>query len=404
LILFTIFSAGVLAVILFWVTYNICILVAGIRRKSERTYRKTTESPRFSLIVPAKDEAPVIGRCLTALLNLDYPRDKMEIIVVDGNSKDATFIISSELSKKNPGAIKVLRESGSKGKPYALNVALPYVSGEIVGVFDADSVPEPGALHKISTYFGDQKVVAVQGKGKSLNAKSNLLTRIASVEEEAWFEALLAGREKLNLFIPLTGSCQFVRTEVLRQLGGWNEAALTEDVEFALRLVEKRYLVKYAPNVVSWQETPSSLNSLFLQRCRWYCGYMVAALKYGRLLKRVSRKVVDAEIMLFGPFVMLLCLVSYVNWAINLTFLPQTGLDIFFSAIIVALTTVSLLSVGIALVFQEPYIKLRSLIFIPFIYVYWLIQVGIVSWAFLHLFWPHRVWHKTIKHGIGTLK
>ena len=181
----------------------------------------------------------------------------MEIIVVDGNSKDATSTICSEFSAKYPNIIKTICESSSRGKPTALNLALPHLTGEIVGVFDADSVPEKDTLRKIASYFNDQSVMAVQGKACSLNEKKNMLTRIASMEEKAWFQALLTGREKLNLFVPLTGSCQFVRSKVLKELGGWDETALAEDVELALRLVEKDYLVKYAPDVCSWQETPS---------------------------------------------------------------------------------------------------------------------------------------------------
>jgi len=77
------------------------------------------------------------------------------------------------------------------------------------------------------------------------------LTRLVSAEEKAWFQALLSGREKLQLFVPLNGSCQFIRCNVLEELGGWDEASLTEDVELALRLVEKKYQIKYAHDVAA---------------------------------------------------------------------------------------------------------------------------------------------------------
>ena len=403
MILFAIFSASVLAVILFWAAYHVYILIAGVRSKSKHLYTQLSEFPKFSLIVPAKDESLVVGRCLNALLSLDYPKEKMEIILVDGNSKDATRTISSELSAKYPDSIKIIRESNSQGKPTALNLALPHVTGEIVGVFDADCVPEEDTLRKIASYFIDQSIAAVQGNARSLNGKKNMLTRIASIEEKAWFQALLTGREKLNLFIPLTGSCQFVRSNVLRELGGWDETALTEDVELALRLVEKDYKIKYASDVCSWQETPSGLGALAKQRCRWYRGYMEAALKYGRLLNKINRKTLDAEISLVGPYMMILCLISYVNWALNILFFPQTSSYLTFSAIVVALTTVSLLSVGLALVFGDKPAKAKNILWLPFVYVYWLIQVGIGSWAFLQiLFRRRRVWQKTVKKGSTT--
>ena len=104
--------------------------------------------------------------------------------------------------------------------------------------------------------------MALQGRTTSLNEKCNALTRVIATEERAWFQTLLSGREKLQLFVPLNGSCQFVRTNVLEELGGWDENSLTEDVELALRLVEKKHLIKYAPDVCSGQETPNSISQL----------------------------------------------------------------------------------------------------------------------------------------------
>ena len=83
--------------------------------------------------------------------------------------------------------------------------------------------------------------MAVQGRTTSLNEKKNILTRVVAIEEKAWFQAMISGREKLQLFVPLNGSCQFIRCNMLEELGGWDESSLTEDVELALRLVEKKH-------------------------------------------------------------------------------------------------------------------------------------------------------------------
>jgi len=90
--------------------------------------------------VPTKDEEVVIARCLNSLLDLDYPKDKLEIIVVDGNSTDNTCKVCSDFQRNIPGRFKIINEKQSNGKPAALNLALTYTTGEIVGVFDADSV------------------------------------------------------------------------------------------------------------------------------------------------------------------------------------------------------------------------------------------------------------------------
>jgi cellulose synthase/poly-beta-1,6-N-acetylglucosamine synthase-like glycosyltransferase len=407
MIIFDIISIVLLSVLLFWTVYNGSIIYIGVRserkRRGVQLLNKDEILPTISIIVPTKDEEIVIGRCLEGLLKIDYPKDKLDIIVVDGNSADNTAKISSEFSQKYPGMFKVIREVASNGKPAALNLALKQVSGEIVGVFDADSIPQEDVLKKVAAYFNDKKLVAVQGRTSSLNEKSNILTRIIAVEEKAWFQALLSGREKLRLFVPLTGSCQFVRRNVLEEMGGWDETSLTEDVELALRLVEKNYAIKYASDVCSRQETPDGVRDLVRQRIRWYRGYMETAITYGRLLNNLNRRTMDAEISMGGPFMMVVSLLSYVNWFFVALFLSEHTPIINFTGLVIALTAVSLLSIGVGLAASEKPIKLRNVGWVPLIYVYWLLQMFIAGWAFLKLlFRRKRVWTKTVKKGFTS--
>jgi len=406
MIVFEITSGVLLGFLLFWTVYNGAIIYAGMRnrRKPTSSYNDINgATPRFSIIVPTKDEEVVIGRCLNSFLDLDYPADKMEIIVVDGNSADGTCEVCSDFSAKFPGGFKIIKEQVSKGNPAALNLALSYVTGEIVGVFDADSVPERDVLRKVSAYFNDKQVSAVQGRTTSLNAKKNVLTRVASMEEVAWFQALISGREKLKLFVPLNGSCQFVRRELLDELGGWDEKSLTEDVELALRLVEKNRQIKYAEDVCCGQETPNGFRDLVKQRVRWYRGYMETALKYGRLLETLNRKTVDAEISMGGPFMMVISLLSYINWIIAALLFSQRNAILSFTGLVILLTAISLLSVGVGVLATEKPFKLKNLLWVPAIYIYWLLQMCIAGLAFLKLlFRRKRAWDKTVKKGFVT--
>jgi cellulose synthase/poly-beta-1,6-N-acetylglucosamine synthase-like glycosyltransferase len=399
-----IISIVLLAVLLFWSIYNGSIIYVGIRNKrKESTFQNTvTTLPSFSIIVPTKNEELVVGRCLQGIMDIDYPKDKIEIVIVDGNSRDKTIQVCNEFSKKYPN-IKVIAEEESHGKPAALNLALSHTTMEIVGIFDADSLPDRNVLNKAAAYFEDNKIMAIQGRTTSINEKSNALTRVIAMEEKAWFQMLLSGREQLQLFVPLNGSCQFVKRTVLDELNGWDEGSLTEDVELALRLVEKDHVIKYAPDVCSGQETPDNLGNLTKQRIRWYRGYMETALKYGRLLNKVNKRRVDAEVSLAGPFMMVVSLLSYINWFVVVVFLTQSNPVVNFTGLVIALTAVSLVSIGIALAASEKPIKLRNIGWIPFIYVYWLTQMFVAGWAFLRLiFRRKRVWTKTAKIGSAT--
>jgi len=405
IIVFDIISIVLLAVLLFWTIYNGSIIYVGVRnkRKNQKIPQQTSSPqpyPTYSIIVPTKNEETVIRRCLNGILNIDYPKDKMQIIIIDGKSTDNTLKVCAEFQQKFPEIFQVISEKTTSGKPAALNLALPYVTGELVAVFDADSLPERDVLTKVASYFNDQNIQAIQGRTTSINEKSSILTRVIAMEEKAWFQMLLSGREKLHLFVPLNGTCQFIRRSVLTELGGWDERSLTEDVELAVRLVEKNHLVKYAHDVCSGQETPSALRSLIKQRLRWYRGYMETALKYGRLLDNINKKTLDAEISLGGPFMMVVSLLSYINWFLIAILFSQSTPVLNFTGLVIFLTAFSLVSVGIALTASEKPIKLRNILWIPAVYVYWMLQMVIAGWAFLNLiFRRKRDWTKTVKNG-----
>ncbi len=400
-----IISIILLTVLLFWTSYNVSIILAGVRskRKHYSLNEENTNFPKFSIIVPTKDEEVVIRRCLDGLLNLNYPKDKMEVIIVDGNSKDSTVSICSEFSAKYSEIFKIIPQKDSTGKPAALNLGLRHATGDIIGVFDADSLPENHTLQKIASYFNDPQIKAIQGRTTSLNEKRNILTRVVTMEEKTWFQATLVGKENLRLFVPLTGSCKFIRRQVLEELGGWDETSLTEDVELAVRFVEKKYLIKYAPDVCSGQETPNGLSDLFKQRVRWYRGYMETALKYGRVLQKIDRRTVDTEISLASPFLMVVSLLSYVNWFYVAFFMSRDSITVNLTGLVIVLTAVSLISIGIALAATEKPVKIRNLLWIPSIYTYWFVQTCFAGWAFIRLiFRRKRVWNRTAKKGFTS--
>lgn len=391
-----------------WSFYNLPILIAGTKYlyrskgKSDHAHRKKEESlPFFSLIVPVKNEEKVVGRLLDALSHLDYPVDKMEIIVVEDGSTDRTVDVCVEHAEKHAMNIKILHQSFSNGKPSALNFGIKHAKGEIVGIFDADSVPAPDALFNVRKYFEDSEVAAVQGRTLSINSEENMLTKFISYEETVWCEVYLRGKDVLSLFVHLKGSCQFIRRAVLEKLNGFDENILSEDMEISARLTEKNYKIRYASDVRSWQESPADLKQLFRQRTRWFRGTMEVAFKYGRLMAKPRRRSIDAEATLFGPFVLIVSLVTYFS-AFYTFFVPfPLGLlwqvTMQFTAVI---TTLTLLICGLALICASKPRKMGNLLWLPFIYFYWSLQAFIALYAVLLIvFRRPRRWLKTEKKG-----
>ena len=390
-----------------WSFYNLPILVAGIR-SARKSKKRTGESsvvhgdlPSVSIVVPVKNEKKVIGRLLDALAGLDYPAGKKEIIVVEDGSSDGTLDFCRNYAVEHNVKLRVLHKPYSDGKPSALNHGIKQARGEIVAVFDADSVPAEDALLKVVSYFEDDSVSAVQGRTLSINSEENMLTKFISREEAVWCEGYLRGKDDLNLFVRLKGTCQFFRRQVLKRLNGFDEGALSEDMELSARLTEQGHRIRYASDVKSWQESPSGLKQLLKQHVRWYRGDMEVAFKYGRLMASPSRRTVDAELTLFGPFVLIMSLLSLFAGGF-LVFAPSPFgfvLELLMrSASVFGLASMFLC--GLALICYSKPQGLRNALWIPFIYFFWILQSFIASYALLLIVLRRpRMWVRTEKSG-----
>jgi len=355
------------------------------------------EVPSFSVVVPLRNEEKVVSRLLEALVKVNYPSEKVEVVLVEDGSIDGTAKICEEYERKSRGKVRFLRKKQSNGKPSALNYALPYLKGDIVAVFDADSVPETDVFSSVVPYFDDSSVAAVQGRNLSINSETNMLTKFVSYEEAVWFEAYLRGKDTLNLFVHLKGSCQFVRRKVLEELGGWDGHSLSEDIEISAKLTAKGFRIRYASDVRSWQESTETIGQMFGQRARWFRGWMETAYRYGKLLRNPSLRNLDAEVTMFGPFIIILSLLSY---AFPLFTFPNIVLRSFFTSVGWFITTATVFTVGVALVFASKPVRKRNLLWLPFIYAYWCFQAFIAAYALLQgIFRRPRRWTKTEKNG-----
>lgn len=388
----------------FWSLYNGPILAMGIidfRRSKKKPHVSLENSslPSFSIILPVKNEETVINSVLNALSNLNYPENRREIIIVEDGSTDKTLEICMNYAKNHEG-FKVLHRESSCGKPPALNFGLNNAKGDIVAVFDADSIPDPNALMAASAYFRDKGIDAIQGKTLSMNGARNMLTRFASYEEVIWCEIYLRGKDLLKLFVHLKGNCQFIRRDVLIRVKGFDERVLCEDMELSAKLLDKGYTIRYASDVVALQESPSNLKTLFRQRTRWFRGTMEVALRYGRLMTRPNKKTFDAETTFFAPFLLIASLLPYLGILFNFLVLPS---NVWWSVLVwlaMLSSALSLMVFGFALVVAAKPRKARSLLWLPFIYFYWSFQSFIALYALMLIILKRpRRWTKTDRTG-----
>jgi len=389
-----------------WSLYNLPILMAGVRnlRKGRKRVFQSC-LPSFSVIVPVKDEEKVIGRFLEAMSRVDYCHDRVEVITVEDGSTDKTSEICREFAESHGDlCVRNLHGQSSNGKPCALNLGLREAKGDIVAVFDADSVPAPDVLLNVCKYFDEPSVAAVQGRTMSINEDQNMLTKFISYEDAVWSEAYLRGKDALDLFVHLRGTCQFIRRSVLAELGNFDEGTLSEDMELSARLTERGYRIRYGSDVCSMQESPAVLKTLLKQRIRWCRGMMEVAFRYGRLMAKPSRKSVDAEATLFAPVILIVSLLTY--FAASYLVLAPNNLGLLMSLasrIAFLSMTLTLILSSLALIYSAKPRKISSILWLPFVYSYYTLQTLIAIYAvgLIVLRRPRR-WIKTEK--TGTIK
>jgi cellulose synthase/poly-beta-1,6-N-acetylglucosamine synthase-like glycosyltransferase len=248
--------------------------------------------PSISLLVPAHDEELVIAGTLETLLHLDYPRERMEILVIEDSSRDETRRIVEEmmLRDRRLKLISVPPGLGGRGKSNALNLGLRYASHEIIGVFDADNCPEPESLkYLVAQLVLRPELAAAVGKVRTLNRRANFLTRCINIEFISFQWILQAGRWHLLRLAALPGTNYVVRREALERVGAWDESALADDAELTLRLRQEGYQIKFVPYAVTWEPEPESWAVWARQRLRWVRGGNYVVKKFLPRLRHLRR-------------------------------------------------------------------------------------------------------------------
>ena len=321
------------------------------------------EKKSISFIVPAYNEEKTIARCIESLLNLDYPKDKIEIFVVNDGSTDRTREICERYARE--GKIKLINKKNT-GKANSINLILPKTKGELVGILDADSVVSRDFVNNMIGYFEDESVAAVTPAIKPLDS-SNIVKKIQWVEYI--FQIYL--RKAFDFFntqyvVPGAGS--IYRGDVIRKLKFDENDNLTEDTEIGFRMHEMGYKIRNSLSAVVYTDIPDTFGALIRQRLRWYRGYLQNVRKYSHMIMNsrygnLGIFLLPANFIWIGILFLLIILpginfvndmyVRYLNWAavdFELTwpsFNPDTiflslGMYTYYGALFLSLTFLTL--------------------------------------------------------------
>lgn len=265
---------------------NVWFLLLIFRHKSElHEKKKPKRFPTISVLIPAYNETKTIAKCLKSVLNLDYPANKLEVIVVDNGSTDNTPKIVERIMRvhrrvKRKAKLKLIKLP-KPGKVDALNTGLKQAKGEIIGVLDGDTFVAKSCLKEMVGFFDDENVGAVTNHIRVANA-SGLLGILQNIE---YIFSALTKRlfDFLNAVYTTPGTLSLLRKDII-EVAGFSDDTLAEDMDVALQLTKKNYKIVNCLGAVSHTIVPTSLGGLLKQRVRWYRGFIENVIKHSDLL------------------------------------------------------------------------------------------------------------------------
>lgn len=255
------------------------LAMAKSRKKNQPTFSSTRGTkmmvlPTVSIIIALYQEKEIAARLVKRLKRLNYPKELLDVHLV---VEEDDYVTQAALKRTDlPAWMRqiVVPRAPLKTKPRALNYALDFCKGSIVGVYDAEDAPEPDQIHKVVRRFHDRgpKVACLQGILDFYNPTENWLSRCFTIEYATWFRVILPGLEKLGLAVPLGGTTLFFRKSVLEKLGGWDAHNVTEDADLGIRLARYGYKTELISTITK-EEANCRFWPWIKQRSRWLKGY-----------------------------------------------------------------------------------------------------------------------------------
>lgn len=249
----------------------------------EQKKKKLSVFPFFSAIVPAYNEEGSITATLQSLVNLDYPKDKIEIIVVNDGSKDGTKKKVESFIAQHPSNTILLLNQENQGKGKAMNNGLAVARGEYFACLDADSFIAPNGLQAMLPIFEQDQNIAAVCPLLKVKKPQNVLQKVQ------WYEYVVNMfykflNAKLDCIHVTPGPFSVYKTKVIKDLGGYDETTITEDLEIAIRLQKHQYKIVQTFDTVVETMVPTTWKKLFRQRIRWYKGSVDNSIKYKNLI------------------------------------------------------------------------------------------------------------------------
>jgi cellulose synthase/poly-beta-1,6-N-acetylglucosamine synthase-like glycosyltransferase len=267
--------------------YVLVYLYLKNRHKACRRPEMFDRLPRVTIQLPVYNERYVVERLLEAVVHIDYPRELLEIQVLDDSTDDTRFVCVRLVGEYQAAGFPITyhhRPNREGYKAGALAEGLKKANGEFIAIFDADFVPPPSVLRDMLPYFTDSQVAVVQGRWTWINRHYSNLTEIEAIMLDGHFVIEHGGRNWSGRFFNFNGTAGMWRQEAIDDAGGWEHDTLTEDTDLSYRAQLRGWKFVYDPRIECPSELPVEVNAFKSQQARWAKGLIQTARK---LLPRV---------------------------------------------------------------------------------------------------------------------
>ncbi|WP_267103974.1 glycosyltransferase family 2 protein, partial [Xanthomonas sacchari] len=282
--LVTLIALNTLIAVAFLATFGLKLVLAwrGARRRidikvsdEEVAALGDEDLPVYTVLVPMYKEPDVLPILANALRRLDYPTSKLDVKLVLEADDTETIEAAKALGLEAFFEIIRVPPSQPKTKPKACNYALRFARGQMLTIYDAEDKPEPDQLKRVVAAFrkSPADVACIQARLNYYNADENWLTRMFTLEYTLWFDFYLPALETLRIPIPLGGTSNHFRLDILRKVHAWDPYNVTEDADLGVRLTQQGYRVSVV-NSTTFEEANVSIPNWIRQRSRWLKGYM----------------------------------------------------------------------------------------------------------------------------------
>lgn len=249
------------------------------KTKKKMRYNVKT-CPLVTIQLPIYNEKYVAARLINAICSMEFPKERMEIQVLDDSDDETSDIIETLVDKYNKVgfSITVFRRINRSGyKAGALKEGLKFAKGEFIAIFDADFIPASDFLSKALSYFDDSKIGLVQGRWGHINEMYSILTKAQAVSLDFHFFIEQKAKSLTHLFMNFNGTAGIWRTICIKDAGGWHTSTLVEDLDLSFRAQMKGWKCMFDENLVVNAELPVQMNAAKRQQFRWAKGSVQVA-------------------------------------------------------------------------------------------------------------------------------